>query len=355
MTNSFKILSLFIFITSLNAACNKQQKQPVVLTAVQKITQFNDTTFFTGTSAMLFTDGHLYMAAGKGSKIYQLGSQLNIIGSMGSKGKGPGEFTGITDLKFANDSLYVYARTQAKIAVYDENNHFVRGTGIHETYGFSFAVDKQSHIYLSTAERKHPITELDAHGNRIRTFGNNTIGKDSRHVLRNERMLFIHNNKLIAVPPSEPFVAVYTLEGERIHKTKLSPPGIHDLLAWAKKENEGSAKNPALHVTGSGNSHHFVTMTPIFRDATMYENHLYLIANQVPPTTGHTYKKKYNYVFKYKVKPNGKLIFERGFKLFRPNHQQLLYGLNLGVGGKHKLLVYDISSGLLYEYKDDRL
>jgi hypothetical protein len=326
----------------LDTACNKNQpsKQPVILTAVKKITQFNDTTFFRDMSSMLLADSSLYVDGT--DKIYRLGPHMRLTGSMGRKGKGPGEFTAITDMDFVNDSLYVYDRIQAKILVYDANNHFAREIGVQEAYSFSFAVDRQDNIFLSTPQSNHLITELDAHDTKIRTFGQNTIEKNSPHFERNGRMLFIHNKDLIAVGKSEPLVAVYHLNGTLIHKTRIDPRQIRGLITAIKKKNKGPLKHP-----------HFKFLAILFNDAAMYKNNLYLMATKVAPP-GHSFKKKYVFVFKYKLESNGDLTFERAFKLFRPNHKKLLYGLRLAVG-KHKLFVFDMQSGALFEFKDSRL
>jgi hypothetical protein len=329
----------------LDTACNKNQpsKQPVSLTAVKKITQFNDTTFFTGTSAMLFAGNSLYIADDI-DKIYRLGLHLNLIASMGRKGKGPGEFTGISDMGFANDSLYVYDREQAKIVVYGGNNRFAREIGLSDNSGYNIVVDNQGHIFLSTPDRNHLITEFDAHGHKIRSFGQNTVGKNSHHFLRNKRILFIHKNKLITVAPSEPVVSVYRLDGTLLHKSEINPPQIHNIIERVKKENKEPLK-----------SHYFNSVSLIFGDASMYKNNLYLLG--LIPTKKNTniWLHKFTYVFKYQLKPNGGLTFKKTFKLFRHNHHKLMYGFRLTAMKKHKLLVYDLQSGALVEFKNSRL
>jgi hypothetical protein len=346
MPNSANLLLFFLFVILLNVACNKekQTRQPISLTVNKRITQFNDTTFFTSADAMVYGDSSLYIASDKTHKIYQLGSSMNLIGSMGRKGKGPGEFTEITDMCFANDSLYVYDRAQAKIVVYGRNNRLTREIGVHEAYCFSLTVDRQSHIFLSTPERDHPITELNARGQKIRSFGQNIVGKTSRHFLRNQFMLFIYKNKLVAVSLSEPMAKVYSLDGKPIHKAKIIPPEIQKFIQRVKKENTEPLKHP-----------HFVSVGQIFFSASMYKNNLYLLGAMQTIKNTKIWPHKFTFVFKYKLKPNGNLIFKKAFKLFRHNHHKLLYGFRLAAMKKHKLLVYDLQSGALVEFKDKHL
>jgi hypothetical protein len=344
--NLIKILLLLLFVVLLNTSCNKkkQTKQPISLTASKKITAFNDTTFFTGTEMMLFADNNSLYIADDINKIYRLGLHLNLIASMGRKGKGPGEFTGISDIGFANDSLYVYDREQAKIVVYDGNNRFAREIGISDNSGYNIVVDNQGHIFLSTPDRNHLITEFDAHGHKIRSFGQNTVAKNSHHFLRNKRILFIHKKKLIAVAPSEPVVTVYRLDGTSLHKTEINPPHIQKLTERVKKGNKKPLKSP-----------YFNSVSLIFVSAAMYKSKLYLMEAMHTKKNTNTWPHKFTYVFKYQLKPNGGLTFKRTFKLFRHNHHKLLYGFRLAAMKKHKLLVYDLQSGALVEFKDKHL
>jgi hypothetical protein len=336
-TNSF----VFIFLALLVVACHNNQREPnpISLQPVKNLSQFNDTTFFTGTSAMLFAGNHVYIADDI-NKIYQLGLQLNLTGSMGKSGKGPGEFTGVSAMSFINDSLFVYDRTQAKVLVYDDKNHFVREIGVPDASGFSMAVDGHSHIFLSVIDRQHPIVEFNAHGQKINVFGGNTVKPTSRHSLRNLRLLFIDNDKLMAISKSECFIKVYNLYGTLLSRTTIAPPQIWNIIAQVKKENEAP---------------HFLGLAMVYNDAVIYKNNLYLLKPPMHKKNTTPWPHKFTYVFKYKLKPNGGVTFVRTFKLFRHNQHKLLYGYRLAAVGNHKLLVVDMESGKLLEFKDKNL
>jgi hypothetical protein len=237
-------LFLFILLMALVVlACNeaKRTSKPISLTASKKITQFNDTTFW-GNIWAIAVDHHTKYMANNNSSIYQVGPNMKLIDRFGKKGKGPGESTEISDMYYANDSLYVYDRAQAKVIVYDKENRVAREIGIKGATAFSFVVDAQSRMYLSTPNHTHLITVLDSHGHFIRAFGKNTVKKNSRHFLRNRCFLFIINKKLIAVSSSEPWIKVYNLKGGLIRKTEINPPGISDLIKEVKNQNMMHAK-----------------------------------------------------------------------------------------------------------------
>jgi hypothetical protein len=355
MSNS--IYTLFLFLLLVDSACSnhKQTKHPVSLTARKKITQFNDTTFFSGVAAtMVAADSSVYILDYKTNKLYHLDHNLKLLGTVGRSGKGPGEFTGLNDMDFVNDSLYAYDGNEAKILVYDNKNNFVREIGVPDNSGIKIAVDRQSHIFLSTPDRNHPITELNAHGHIIRAFGKNTAGKNSFHFLRNLRTLFVYNNKLIVVPWSEPFIKTYNLNGQLLHKITINRPEIHNLISRVKKENGGGSESH-IHIIKKGNGGssihpHVHMLSPLFSDATLYKHNLYLLVRAAWPQA--SLRKKFTLVLDYKLQNNGKLSHKRTFKLFRSNHQHRLVGSMLIAPGNHTPIVLDKA---LFVFKDPQI
>jgi len=324
----------------LTTACGNKKKTstPIGLQPVKSVSELNDSTFFGDVWAMKFANNRLYLADNS-PQVLQLGPDLGLLGRINKTGKGPGEFTSVLDMSIINDSLYLYDRSQAKILVYDLNNNFIREIGLPETSGFNMVVNNRHQIFLSTPNRKDLITKLSPDGQEIMAFGNKTVSKDSRHFRRNSRFLFIHNDQLIAIAKSEPVLETYSLEGQFIRKTKINPPEIEDLIARVKKENEGSSL---------GLSH-------IFFAATIYKDSIYLMEAKRTKENASTYDTKFTYLFKYKLQPDGNVIRDRTFKLFRSDLDQLLYGLQLAVVEDHTLVVYDLMGKNLLVYKDKRL
>lgn len=329
----------------LTTACSykKSTQKPISLEPVRSVSELNDSTFIGDVGVIKYVNNRLYLADNL-NQILQVGPDMDLLGFINKTGKGPGEFTEITDMSIVNDSLYMYDRGQAKILVYDLDNNFIREVGLTEAGGFNMAVDHQSRIFLSTPNSSHPVTKFSANGDQIRAFGNNTVRNDSRHFIRNSRFLFIHNDKLITIAMSETELEIYSLEGEFISKSEIAPPEMHDLIARVKRENKGHGAQP--NVTFLSN---------LFYAATIYEDSIYLIEAKRTDENTNEYDTSFIYLFKYKIEPHGNVTFERTFRLYHSDREELLYGFRLAAVGDHKLIVYDLMGKSLLVYKDNRL
>lgn len=342
-TNNFFLFLLFLML--LDAACSnkKQVPTPISLEPVKSLSEPNDSTLIADVWAMEFANNRLYFADNL-DQILQFRPDLQLFGRIKKSGKGPGEFTGVLDMSFVNDSLYLYDDSQAKVLIYDHKNNFIREIGLPEASGSDMVVDNHSHVFLSTPNRKYPITKFNADGHKVMAFGRNAVSKDSKYFLRNSRFLFIHNDKLIAISRSEPLLELYSLEGKFIRKVKIAPPEAHDLIARVKKENEGPGEHPNI-----------TSLSNLFVDAAIYKNSIYLMEAKRTNEGTNTYDTKFTYLFKYKLESDGDVIFERTFKLFRSDRDKLMYGFRLAAIGDHKLVVYDLMGKNLLVFEDKRL
>lgn len=326
----------------LNAACSNQNptQEPLSLEPVKSVSEINDSTFFGGIGAINYLENRLYLADNT-PNVFQLGSELELLGVINKAGRGPGEVIGVNDMSVVSDSLYVYDRQQAKILVYDLNNNFIREVSLSEALGYHMVVDNRSEIFMSTPNNSDPITKLDANGTKIMSFGKATVSQDSGQYRRNNRFLFIHNDKLIAIAMSEPGMEVYSLEGEFVSKTEIAPPQMHDMIERAKRENEEQL-NPS-------------SLSLIFMAATIYENDIYLMEAKKPNEDTNEYDTNFTYLFKYNIEPDGNVTYERTYRLYHSDREELLYGFRLAAVGDHKLFVYDLMGKSLLVFQHDQL
>lgn len=340
MSRSSNIFLLLWFLIFLNTACsnNNETHKPISLEPVKNISEINDSTFFGGLGVIKYQDNRFYLADNL-PQVLQLGIDLDLIGVINKTGRGPGEFIGVMDMSVVNDSLYLYDRQQAKILVYDDNNHFIREVRLPEAFGYDMVVDHRSQIFLSTPNSPDPITKLDANGKKIMSFGNTTVSNDSGQYRRNSRFLFIHDDKLIAIAMSEPVLEVYSLEGKFISSSEIDPPEMHDLIERAKRENEEQL-NPSF-------------LSLIFYAAAIYEDSIYLMEAKRTNEDTNEYDTNFSYLFKYKLEPDGDVTFERTFRLFHSDPEELLYGFRLAAVGDHKLIVYDLMGRSLLLFQHD--
>lgn len=330
-----KQILLVIFCFTL-ASCKKKYPDAIALEPIQKISVLSDSTFFGDIADMEFSDGYMYLVDNS-PQIFQLSKGLELTGRIDQAGKGPGEFTGISKISLIEDSLFVYDRTQTKILVFDSANNFVREFTPNFTTP-TIAVNNRSQIYLSTPSKSKIITVLNKRGEEINAFGEQTVGKQDVNVRRNERLLFINDNKLVAVPKSDPFVKVYNLKGDLLSKKKID----HPLLQKRVSNIEDSYKD----INNAG------WLTILFKDANVHNNKLYLLIHtHVRPDP----EPKYAFVLAYNIGEDGDLTLANAFKLFRTNRENRLYGFRLAALSDHRLMVYDLRGKSLLIFEDERI
>lgn len=324
---------LLTILAGILISCSTNKKEFIVLKPTTQLTMLSDSSFFGDIWAMGASKEYIY-ATDNSPQILQLDYDLTLSGRIDDVGKGPGEFTSVASLCIVDDSLFVYNRSEAKILVYDSNNNFIREIGLNNPYSMDFAVDKKSRIYLSTPYRDNPITVLNATGQKINTFGNNSANKKSVNARRNERYLFIRDNKLIAVSRSDPFIKVFSLAGGLLSQTEIDHPLLQNRIDYIKETYETNQYSGSLSI--------------LFYDATALQNSIYFLA--------HTHVRgnpepNYTFVIAYTLQKNGKLTYENAYKLFRPNPKNRLYGFRLTAFGKRKLMIYDLKGKSLLTYE----
>lgn len=335
-----KIAALILIGIFFLLACKEEpiKRNTIVLEADQQVSMLGGSTFFDGLTEIVYRNGIIYMADNS-PRIFRLDSGLKIVKQIYSIGKGPGEFTSISDIDYDKDSLYVFTRSQGKIIVYDSTSTFIRELSVKDIAGRDMTI-KNNKIYLSTPFARRPITIFDIMGNKIKTFGQQTANQESYNVYRNERMLLINHDKLIAVSPSEPVIWIYDLDGKLISKKRIEHPLLKDRIDHIEEFHSKPSSNGGL------------ALAFLFEDAVIFEDKLYLLAlTTVEEETEH----KFAFVLSFDIEENGKLTYLKEYKLFRPNRNNRLFGIDLGFIDKNNLIIYDLRSKNIYSFEDERI
>jgi hypothetical protein len=309
-----------------------------LLEADQQVPMLGTSTFYDGLAEIVFQDSMIYMADNS-PRIYRLNPKLKVLKQIYNIGKGPGEFTSITDIDYKNDSLYVFTRSQRKIIVYDSTSKFVRELSVKNITGQDMAIIGNK-IYLSAPFAEKPIIKLDFSGNKIQAFGQKTADQESYNIYRNERILLSYDNSLIAVSPSKPIVRTYNLDGDLISEKRIEHPLLKDRIDYVEEFHSKPASNGALGLAF------------LFRDAVIFNNKLFVIA--------HTSSKEQNesnfaFVLAFDLKENGQLSYSNEYKLFRPDRNNRLFGIDLGFVNDNTMLIYDLTSKNIFLFKDESI
>ncbi|MDR9417911.1 6-bladed beta-propeller [Gracilimonas sp.] len=335
---------LFLVGTSIFLSCtnNHEPLEPKVevLESDQEFLVFGDSVFYDGVERFARSDETFYVAD-KSARIFRLNKNIQLLGVIENIGRGPGEFTFVSDISFSRDSLYVFSRSQAKIVVFDNKDQFIREIPIEKFGGARhMEVGQNGLIYLSTPFSDKPITIFNSNGEKIKSFGEQTADPEDFNVYRNERILALHNDKLIAASPSDPLIWVYDLEGKLLYKLNIDHPKLENRIAEIKDSYEKPSPQGGY------------MLVILFEDITIHNDNLYV---STVTRTENEPAPKYTLVLSYKINDNGELIYTNEYELYRQNRNKRLSGVKIGLVQENKFLLYDLIDKTIHLFEDQEI
>lgn len=138
--NGFILTLLFIV-----AGCNSSQNNIAGWTLIEDGLQFEEDLFISGTDnyyigrvTALDVDsrGHILIADGSEQEIKILNPDGKLLRSIGRQGKGPGEFSALSDVVVArNDSIYALDSNLQRISVFNPDGNFIRDLSVENDAG----------------------------------------------------------------------------------------------------------------------------------------------------------------------------------------------------------------------------
>ncbi len=145
-------------------------------------------------------DGSLYVSEFKGDRIAKCDRDGSRTGTIGSKGRAPGQLLGPQYLALDNDgSLYVTDYGNRRAAKYDRDGQFlfVFGTESDSYPGFRSPTGILSHngnVYVADSERKH-LAVFDSNGNHLKTLLEGRLAAPEGITLYREGVFLISDSK----------------------------------------------------------------------------------------------------------------------------------------------------------------
>lgn len=224
-------------------SCNKQKNniENISFKNDTIISQLSDTSFFWDVRSMQF-DKYLYFTDYKRDQIIVLDNKGNFIRSIGTKGRGPGEFLGASHLFVINDTIFVANDGKKSIEMYSKYKHLrtinlPNEIIISSEYRFVY---KNNIIYLTSLSNSNSIASYDINNGVIKHFGKSVeFGTAKQTKIRNKRHLFSFKNFLIAVSDNMPIVEKYDLAGNLLESFDYSDvQEVDHVLNYFKKEKE---------------------------------------------------------------------------------------------------------------------
>jgi hypothetical protein len=269
------------------------------LDLVERITQFNDSTFFGRIQDIEVSSNGILLSDQGTNQIHVIDRNLNYIKSFGQSGSGPGEIKGVSNIGAFNKKIFVHDLTNGKILKYDRDNKFVEQFKINITSS-EFGVSEDKVVGFSSSNSpKHPLSFIDLYDSlSIEDFGIESspeMDNPSQHVL-------VSDNYIIsAYEMNGLIINTYNLKGDFLATTDFS--NHPNLKVWFNNLNIQS-----MIAASTANVRY---AQGIFYDAVYFQNRLYL---NLPNIGGRPEKRK-SVILECKMNADFKFEIKRIFEL----------------------------------------
>jgi hypothetical protein len=204
-----------IGIAIINSSCIHQsttQLNNVVLTKVTETDMFGDSTYFSQIMSMFWAET-IYIPDYKRDQIIEVDTMNQVINTIGSRGSGPGELLGASNLFVKNDTIYIINESKQCFEIFDKTQYIgsIRSPGLFGDRRFS-VVD--GNIICASLSEHHSLKIINTRKDSVFFFGNlSERGKkyNGKHIWTDERFIY-------AISELEPIIDRYLFNGEFVDK-----------------------------------------------------------------------------------------------------------------------------------------
>lgn len=223
-----KIYLLFFLIYILSSTSCKDDIRhlpKVNLDRELSINQFSDSSYFSDIRSLYYTNGKYYASDYQRDQIFILNNNLELLKTLGQKGKGPGELLGASNIYVNNDTIFVYNDSKRTFELFNSEEHLKTINLLPQhrlSSDIGFAV-KKGELYFSSFFSPFSISKYYYKLDSAQFFGRSKDYRTPRERrIKNKRHIHVLENRIVAIPDCQPFVELYTLKGEYINSFDLS-------------------------------------------------------------------------------------------------------------------------------------
>jgi hypothetical protein len=233
-------LSFVIIVFSLFSC--QQTKVPVdLLKADWTIDQLNDSSYISDVRSIYFDD-EIFCADYDRDQIIIIDSNSRLLKIIGTKGRGPGELNGVSQIITQNETLWVYNDGKRCFEVFGSHGHLnsIKLPDILNYPGnFKFFVNGDM-IYLTSVFEGHSIISLNVRTLSLEKYGDLRIFDTEKHTtIRNRKHLFGTENYFLAVSDNLPIIEKYDYSGTKLEVFDYSRiPIVIKRLRVIRNQNE---------------------------------------------------------------------------------------------------------------------
>lgn len=230
------IIAVFCFLS-----CQNQKIPVAYLKSEFIIDQLDDSSYLSDVRS-IFLEGYLYVTDYDRDQIIILTPEGSLIKYLGAKGKGPGEFTGASNIFIHSDTLWVYNDGKRSFEVFNFSGHLqtVRlpdNLDYPSNYKFFF---NENRLFLASVSSGHSICSFDVSTFSVKQFGDLVKFDTDKHTrIRNFRHLFGTDDYLLAVSDNMPVIEIYDYSGAKLEMFNYSEVSlVRKRLEVFRRENE---------------------------------------------------------------------------------------------------------------------
>lgn len=189
-----------------------------------QIEQLNDTTFFSDVVFHLTAFGDtLVMTDARQGVLFFCTKEGKLLGSLGRKGEGPGEFISLNQFVRLNDSTYFMRDTYKNKIAYYTNARFSRDIQNRETAYHTRICTSGKDVYFYEKNLKGQLSRMDVKTDSVVLFGHAEDFKfQDITALRNQRHVVTDGKYLYTARVDRPIVEKYTPQGELLQTLDLT-------------------------------------------------------------------------------------------------------------------------------------
>ena len=228
-----RFLRLIIAVLCL-FSCKNQEMPVSYLRSDMRIDRLSDSSYLSDVRSMVF-DRYLYVTDYERNQIIKLTPEVELLGYLGAKGKGPGEFLGASDIIVQGDSLWVYNDGNRSFEVFRSDGHLqtIRlPDNIDYSGGFNFFL-LRDRLFLSSVSETNSLCSFDVKTSAIERFGQPKVFDTDIHTrIRNHRHLSGTDSCIFAVSDNMPVIEKYSHSGQLLETLDYSGiPIVRERLA----------------------------------------------------------------------------------------------------------------------------
>ena len=233
MRKKFKIISFIIFVVLLFSYCSEKERKikktfnstkgkwendiakqvHLSLELTLGGLEDNQTQVFQDPRSLAVNEkGNFFILDQRACLIHKFDENGRLLGTIGRRGQGPGEFQTPYDILFKNNTLYVADLGNRQVHSFDESGNYISGFQVRGNF-VRMAIDSKGDIYIPYYTDQFLIHKYSKRGELLNSFVDTKIAP----MKGDARLQRAYNNVIVSIDRKDNIFVAYTFQN-RIQK-----------------------------------------------------------------------------------------------------------------------------------------